>query len=115
MEKKVELGMLCEIYGKLLTDRQFNILNDYSNSDLSLSEIAENNNITRQAVNDIVKKSKLKLLAYEKQLGIMEKNIHTDQCIKKVLIQLDKINLESNANNKKLTKIKKELDNLTLK
>ena len=45
MEKKVELGMLCEIYGALLTKRQLSILNDYANCDLSLTEIAENYNI----------------------------------------------------------------------
>ena len=61
MEKKVQIGMLCDIYGKLLTKRQYNILNDYANGDLSLTEIAENNNITRQAVNDIVKKGESKL------------------------------------------------------
>ena len=62
MEKKVQIGMLCEIYGNLLTKRQLNILNDYCNEDLSLTEIAENNKITRQAVNDIVKKGESKLL-----------------------------------------------------
>ena len=46
MEKKVQIGMLCEIYGNLLTKRQLNILNDYCNEDLSLTEIAENNKIT---------------------------------------------------------------------
>ena len=35
MEKKVQIGMLCEIYGNLLTKRQLNILNDYCNEDLS--------------------------------------------------------------------------------
>ena len=56
MEKKVQIGMLCEIYGNLLTKRQLNILNDYCNEDLSLTEIAEKNKITRQPDNDIVKK-----------------------------------------------------------
>ena len=56
MEKKVEISMLCQLYGKLLTEKQFEFLNDYYNNDYSLSEIAENNNITRQAVRDIIKK-----------------------------------------------------------
>ena len=45
MEKKVEVSMLCQIYGKLLTDKQYEFIDDYYNNDLSLSEIAENNNI----------------------------------------------------------------------
>ena len=56
MEKNVQISMLCQIYGKLLTDKQFELINDYYNNDLSLSEIAENNEITRQAVRDIIKK-----------------------------------------------------------
>lgn len=43
MERKVKISMLCEIYGKLLTEKQLEILTDYYNNDLSLSEIAENN------------------------------------------------------------------------
>ena len=43
MDKKVEISMLCDIYGKLLTEKQFEFINDYYNNDLSLSEIAENN------------------------------------------------------------------------
>ena len=35
MEKKVEISMLCEIYGKLLTEKQYEFLNDYYNNDLS--------------------------------------------------------------------------------
>ena len=58
MEKNVQISMLCQIYGKLLTDKQFELINDYYNNDLSLSEIAENNEITRQAVRDIIKKVK---------------------------------------------------------
>ena len=56
MDRKVEISILCEIYGKLLTKKQLNILDNYYNLDLSLSEIAENECITRQAVRDIIKK-----------------------------------------------------------
>ena len=46
MDKKIEISMLCQIYGKLLTEKQFDYINDYYNNDLSLSEIAENYGIT---------------------------------------------------------------------
>jgi len=75
MEKNVEISMLCEIYGKLLTEKQLSILDDYYNQDLSLSEIAENRNITRQAVRDIIKKSENKLFDFEEKVGFM-KRIH---------------------------------------
>ena len=50
MEKLVEISLLCEYYGKLLTERQYQCINDYYNNDLSLSEIAQNYHITRQGV-----------------------------------------------------------------
>lgn len=114
MEKKVQIGMLCDIYGKLLTKRQYNILNDYANGDLSLTEIAENNNITRQAVNDIVKKGESKLLEYEQKLGIMKKTINQEQTIQKVLSQISKITSDSSDKQieKILNNVRKQLINL---
>lgn len=114
MEKKVQIGMLCDIYGKLLTKRQYNILNDYANGDLSLTEIAENNNITRQAVNDIVKKGENKLLEYEQKLGIMKKTINQEQTIQNVLSQISKITSDSSDKQieKILNNVRKELINL---
>ena len=49
MEKNVKVSMLCEVYGNLLTKKQLSILQDYYDKDLSLSEIAQNQEITRQA------------------------------------------------------------------
>ena len=114
MEKKVQIGMLCDIYGKLLTKRQYNILNDYANGDLSLTEIAENNNITRQAVNDIVKKGESKLLEYEQKLGIMKKTINQEQTIQNVLSQISKITPDSSDKQieKILNNVRKQLINL---
>ena len=47
MDKNVEISMLWEIYGNLLTGKQNEYIDYYYNQDLSLSEIAENDNITR--------------------------------------------------------------------
>ncbi len=103
MEKKIELGMLCEIYGNLLTEKQKEVINDYANQDLSLTEIAENNNITRQAVNDIVKKGETKLLEYEQKLGIMKKQLETEKQIQNILSELSKIT--DNSSDKKVERI----------
>ena len=74
MEKNVQIGILLDIYGKLLTEKQRQLLEDYYNNDLSLSEIAENENITRQAVRDNLKKGENNLFEYEEKLEIMKKN-----------------------------------------
>jgi len=71
VEEKVKLSMLCQIYGKMLTKKQYEIINDYCNNDLSLSEIAENNSITRQAVRDIIMKGEKKLFELEEKLAFM--------------------------------------------
>ena len=84
MEKNVQISMLCQIYGKLLTDKQFELINDYYNNDLSLSEIAENNEITRQDVRDIIKKGEKKLFEYEKELKFMEKMLEQEKNIENI-------------------------------
>lgn len=91
MDRKVEISILCEIYGKLLTKKQLNILDNYYNLDLSLSEIAENEGITRQAVRDIIKKGENKLFEFEEKLGIMKKNMKQEEKIANILSELTKI------------------------
>ena len=91
MEEKVILSMLIQTYGKLLTEKQYQIMDDYYNNDLSLSEIAQNHNITRQAVRDIIKKGEEKLFEYEEKLLFMKRTLNTEKKIEKVLSELTKI------------------------
>ena len=112
MEKNVKLSILCELYGKLLTKKQYEFLNDYYNNDLSLSEIAENNKITRQAVRDNIKKGEKKLFEYEEKLLFMKRMFNQEKKIEKVLSELTKI--QKDSSDKKvasiLESIKKELN-----
>lgn len=112
MEKNVKISMLNEIYGKLLTQKQAEMINDYYNQDLSLSEIAENNEITRQAVRDILKKGEKKLFEYEEKLQVMKRTLNQEKRIEKVLAELTKI--QKNDSDKQiadvLENIKKELN-----
>ncbi len=114
MEKKVTLGMLCEIYGGLLTKKQLSVLTDYCDDDLSISEIAENNNTTRQAINDIIKKGENKLLEFESNLGIMKKTMKQEKQIQIILAELGKIkdNSSDQVIEKILNNVQKELVNL---
>lgn len=112
MEKNVKISMLNQIYGKLLTQKQNEIIDDYYNNDLSLSEIAENNQITRQAVRDILKKGEKKLFKYEEKLQFMKRTLNQEKRIEKVLSELTKI--QKNDSDKQianiLENIKKELN-----
>jgi len=112
MEKNVKVSLLCQTYGKLLTEKQLKILDDYYNQDLSLSEIAENENITRQAVRDIIKKGETKLFEFEEKLGIMKRMFKQEEKIAEVLSELAKI--QKQFSDKQVAKIlehvKKELN-----
>ena len=107
MDKHIEVSMLWEIYGKLLTEKQYEVLNDYYNEDLSLSEIAENYNISRQGVRDIIKKGENKLFEYEEKLSIMKKSQENEETIQLILSQLSQIKEESS--DKKVEKILNEV------
>ena len=91
MEKNVQVSILLDTYGELLTKVQYNFLNDYYNHDLSLSEIAENMNMTRQAARDNIKKGEKKLFEYEEKLGIMQKTLKQEKKISEILSELTKI------------------------
>lgn len=112
MEEKVKLSMLCEFYGKMLTDKQYEFINDYCNNDLSLSEIAENSGITRQAVRDIIKKGEKKLFEYEEKLMFMKRMLNQEKRIEKVLVELTKIQKDYSDKqiSNVLENIKKELN-----
>ena len=73
MEKTVKYSILLELYGSLLTEKQYELLNDYYNQDLGLSEIAENLGITRQAVRDNIKKGENNLIDFESKMHLMQK------------------------------------------
>ena len=97
-EKSIKISILLEIYGKLLTEKQNNLLNDYYNNDLSLAEIAENENITRQAVRDNLKKGEKKLFDYEEKLGIMRKNTMQEEQIASILSEINTLTETSTDN-----------------
>ena len=70
INKTLEINRLLDIYGRLLTKQQFEIMSDYYYCDLSLSEISELRNISRTAVSDAIKTATKKLDNFEKNLGI---------------------------------------------
>ena len=112
MEKNVKVSMLCEVYGNLLTKKQLSILQDYYDKDLSLSEIAQNQEITRQAVRDIIKKGESKLFELEEKLEIMKKTFKQEEKIAIILSELTKIQKRSTDKQvaEILTHVKKELN-----
>ena len=72
MPKDFEVSKLLDIYGALLPEKQRLLVEFYYNDDLSLSEIAENEGITRQGVRDSLKRAEQQLREYDSALGLMK-------------------------------------------
>lgn len=71
--KNLEISFLLDFYGDMLTDKQRDVVELYYNDDLSLSEIAENEGITRQGVRDSIKRAEAQLLEMEERLGLAKR------------------------------------------
>ena len=69
MAKNLEMGYLLDFYGEVLTEKQREMLRQYYNDDLSLSEIGENFGITRQGARDAIKHGEQALQELEAKVG----------------------------------------------
>ena len=69
MAKDLEMGYLLDFYGEVLTQKQREMLRQYYNDDLSLSEIGENFGITRQGARDAIKHGETTLKELEEKVG----------------------------------------------
>ena len=72
MEKFVKYNKLFDSYEKLLTDKERETFKDYYEEDLSLQEIADNNNVSRSAIHKTIKNVEEKLDFYENNLKLSE-------------------------------------------
>ena len=75
MAKDFEMGYLLDFYGEVLTPKQREMLRQYYNDDLSLSEIGENFGITRQGARDAIKHGETALKELEEKVGFHSKKI----------------------------------------
>ena len=112
-EKIIYYGTLLELYGELLTDKQYSAIDKYYNMDLSLSEIAQEDKITRQAVRDNIKKAEEKLEYFESKLKLYKNFKKEDNMVSK--LEKNIINLTAKITTLSIDKYEKgKLDN-TLK
>ena len=73
MDTNVRMNWLLDFYGAMLTERQKTVMEMHYSDDLSLSEISETLNITRQAVHDSVKRAESTLINLEEKLGLLKR------------------------------------------
>ena len=73
MGKNLEISLLMDFYGDMLTEKQRDMVDYYYNDDLSLAEIAQNEGITRQGVRDAIKRAEAQMLDMEERLGLSKR------------------------------------------
>lgn len=81
MEQNLYLTNLYDYYGELLTDKQREYFEYYYMENLSLSEISENYNVSRNAVHKQIKDAENKLIFYESKLRLSEKSKKIEQLL----------------------------------
>ncbi len=87
MNEILETALLYDFYGELLTGHQKRIYEQFVLEDLSLSEIAQDEGISRQGVHDLIKRCNKALLGYEDKLHLVERFIK----IKKKVETMDEL------------------------
>ena len=95
MDELLLTTMLFDFYGELLTKKQKNIFELYYLYDFSLNEISSQLNISRQAVQESIKRTKTILKNYEQKLGLIKKYLIKKQKIDKIIKKLDKLDKQS--------------------
>lgn len=116
MNKDINMALLFDIYGNILSDFQRSCLDMYYNQDFSLSEISDNVGKTRQGVYDSIKRSEQTLENLEKKLGFWGKINDLKEkidIIKKLIVIIPDIS-DSEFTKEKIKKIKKLLNEIQL-
>jgi len=84
-----KINLLYDFYGNLLTEKQQRFIELYYGEDLSLGEISEQFDVTRQAVHDTLKRAEQTLANYEDKLGLVGKFSNEYKSLKDVLALID--------------------------
>lgn len=94
MEEYIYYNNLYDCYYKLLTDKQRNYFEDYYFSNLSLGEIADTYNVSRNAVYKQIQNTIKKLIEYEEKLNLFQKKEYINKIIEKANDKLIKEELK---------------------
>ena len=73
LDKVLRIGQLYDVYGALLTEKQRSCLERHYLNDLSLAEIADEFQVSRQAVHDILRRGEQLMEEYELKLGLAQR------------------------------------------
>lgn len=91
MDKIYYITLLLDFYGELLTEKQRSVMASYYFDDYSLNEIAEEHSITRQAVQDMIKRTEKLLKQYEEKLMLVDKYLERKEKVEIITKELDRL------------------------
>lgn len=91
LQDSLEMSLLYDTYGELLTEKQKICFDLYYNQDLSLAEIAEEEGISRQGVHDSIARAEAILRSYEQTLGCLEKERAQKKALVEILLNSEKL------------------------
>lgn len=110
MAKNLEISLLLDFYGDMLTDKQRDVVELYYNEDLSLAEIASHSGITRQGVRDSIKRAEGQLLDCEGRLHLADRFRRIQERLDEITDlakDIERINDRFGASNEIYSKIKR--------
>ncbi len=114
MDDILQLTLLYDFYGELLTEKQKQVYEMHYQNDLSLTEIGEELSISRQAVRDQLKRAERILQGYEEKLQLISRfqaQKKAVQEMKHIIEDMEKKNPDA-AMVKAISKMKKIADDI---
>jgi len=87
-------SLIYDFYNELLTEKQKTIYELYNHFDMSLSEIAQNMDITPQGVSDILRRSEKVLNNYENKLNFVQNYLKNQKELNEISVLIDKLDIK---------------------
>ncbi len=97
MSKNLDIIMLFDFYRNILTEKQIEVIDLYYNEDLSLAEISEHLNITRQGVRDNIKRAENILINMEDKLHLVEKHKNIIDAVNGISREINEMQMNESA------------------
>ncbi|MBQ8791188.1 MAG: hypothetical protein IJZ51_07755 [Ruminiclostridium sp.] len=112
MSKNLDMALLLDVYGDMLTEKQKDTLTLYYDEDLSLTEIAENTGITRQGVHKCIRSAEDYLIQLEDTLEYAAKSHMVNEILTKMKNIIEKSGQSDSKEMKELLSYVEEIEEI---
>ena len=94
----LQMTLLFDYYGELLTDRQQMCFDLRHNQDLSLAEIAQELNVSRQGVHDNLSRAEALLMNMEEKTGCVRRDLQCRKVAREIACLAEKLSQSADQN-----------------